>query len=83
MDLARLVGEEPALPGGAHLVGHGRDGVRADRAIHLFARSIGEGVAALAAAGQVVVDGPLAAALRCAPSMAKSAVKPTSGWLLA
>ena len=64
MDLARLVGVEPALPGGADLIGHARNGVRADRAVHLFARRIGEAVAALAAAGQVVVDGPLAAGLR-------------------
>src|ERR1019366_4562762 len=64
MDLARLVGVEPALPGGADLIGHARDGVRADRAVHLLTRRIGGGVATLAAAGQVVVDGPLAAGLR-------------------
>src|SRR5664279_4344068 len=64
MDLARLVRVEPALTGRADLIGYTGDRVRTDRAVHLLARRIGEGVATLAAAGQVVVNGPLAAGLR-------------------
>src|SRR5450755_3329425 len=66
VDLARLVREKPPLPGSPHLVRHGGDSVGADRAIDLFSRSVRKGVAALAAAGQVGVDGLLAAALRSA-----------------
>src|SRR5450755_525495 len=66
VNLARLVREEAPLPGSPHLVRHSGDGIGTDRAVHLFSRSVGEGVAALAAAGQIGVDGLLAAALRSA-----------------
>src|ERR1039458_3141509 len=63
MDLACLVRVEPALSSRADLVGYGSDRVRTDGAVHLLARRVGKRVAALAAAGQVVVDGSLAAGL--------------------
>src|SRR5271169_125745 len=64
VDLARFIRIEPALPGSAHLVGHASDRVGANSAVHLLAWRVGEGVAAAAATGQVVIDRLLTAALR-------------------
>src|SRR5512135_3504132 len=63
MNLARLVGEESPLSGAAHLVRNRRDGVGANGAVYLFTGGIGEGVAGLASAGEIVINDLLAAAL--------------------
>src|SRR5579863_1310199 len=66
MHFARFVGEEAALASRSYLVGNRGDRIRANRSIYFFARGIGEGVAALASAGEIIVESTCAAALRVA-----------------
>ena len=76
MDLARFVRIKPASASRYYLIRDHRNGIGANCAIDLLSWGIGEGIAALSAAGQIVIDTRLAPVIAGASQFAKSGVNP-------